>query len=591
MSSSNIHIAVLPFKVMSNRRNLEYLGEGLSEFIISKLSMVDGLRLSSSTSSFRFKNSSISLKEISEALQVNAIVEGSINIVDQDIKIFTSLIDPVNDHILWSHSREDLLKNIISLQDQISTDITEKLRENFWHFDFFGFDDQKKGISTDAFLCCLKGQYLYKKWNETDVNKAIECFNSALEYDEKYADPLIGLANCYVFLGGTGYMKPTEAFKKVNDYCDKARTIAPDSSDLDFTIGGKYFWQDWQLKKAFKTLNQVLESNPSHSESHTVLSLIYVLIGNTLQANKHINIALRLDPFSPNKLFTKGWIAYLSNDYELATKYCNQALKYSPKLMPAVVIKCCAQIMSGEAKAVEQFLKTSINSSEDETTFYGILGLCHANLGQLKELDLCKERLAKTSTDRSVAFQFLIYAASEDSENAIKWLNRAFEQKIPLLLFLIVDPLITPISHETDFIKLKSRLIELRWDGLKTNEPDHMHTKKTWSVADVKLVLDYMENEQPYLDPEVSVRKIANETGIHYNKLSALINEEFGKNFNEFINGYRVELFKERVVNKKYNHLSILGLAFECGFNSKSSFNNTFKRLTGITPKAYKNSI
>ena len=87
MNISNIHIAVLPFKVLSHKRDLEYIGDGLSEFIINKLSMVDQLRLSSSTSSFRFKNSSLSLKEISESLQVRAIVEGSISIIDKDINL------------------------------------------------------------------------------------------------------------------------------------------------------------------------------------------------------------------------------------------------------------------------------------------------------------------------------------------------------------------------------------------------------------------------------------------------------------------------------------------------------------------------
>ncbi|UTW62871.1 helix-turn-helix domain-containing protein [bacterium SCSIO 12741] len=592
MNKSNIHIAVLPFKVFSNKTDLEYLGDGLSEFIINKLSIIDGLRLTSSTSSFRFKNSPLSLKEISESLQAHVVVEGSVTIIDKKIKVLTNLIDPINDHVLWSQSWKDDFNNIIDLEEEISTEIAEKLRENFWHFDFSGFNLRKQNVSVDAYLHYLKGQYHYKKWNESDVNKAIDCFNKALSYEENYAAPLIGLANSYVFLAGTGYINPFDAFQKVNHYCDKAKVIAPNSSDLGFTLGSNYFWQDWQLKNAFVELNKVLESNPSHSESHTVLSLIYILIGKSLQANKHINIALQLDPLSPNKLFTKGWIAYLDHDYELAAKYCNQALSYSPKLMPAIVIKSCAQIMSGDTEAVIEFFTTKMDTCNDAAAYFGVLGLCYAKLEQLEKLDACKDKLSQITTDRSIAFQFLIYAFDNDHEKAVKWLRLAFDQKIPLLLFLIVDPLISPITQNADFIEIKSQLIKIRWSGLEVNETEvHITTKKTWSTEEVKRVIQFFEKEHPYLDAGIDIRKMATAMDIHCNKLSALINEEFGKNFNEFINGYRIELFKERIADAKYSHLSILGLALECGFNSKSSFNTAFKQLTGMTPKAYKNSI
>jgi AraC-like DNA-binding protein len=108
------------------------------------------------------------------------------------------------------------------------------------------------------------------------------------------------------------------------------------------------------------------------------------------------------------------------------------------------------------------------------------------------------------------------------------------------------------------------------------------------SVANYKLKLQQLlENEKPYLNPELSLRKMAELLGLHANQLSWLLNDGFGKNFNEFINHYRIETFKElSKLPENANH-TIMSIAYDCGFNSKTVFNTYFKKETGLTPKAY----
>jgi AraC-like DNA-binding protein len=96
-----------------------------------------------------------------------------------------------------------------------------------------------------------------------------------------------------------------------------------------------------------------------------------------------------------------------------------------------------------------------------------------------------------------------------------------------------------------------------------------------------------MQDEQPYLDPGLSLRGLADLVGIHPNKLSWLINQKMNKNFNEFVNHYRVEHFKRLAGDPDNAHISLIGLAYESGFNSKTVFNTYFKKETGRTPSAY----
>lgn len=101
---------------------------------------------------------------------------------------------------------------------------------------------------------------------------------------------------------------------------------------------------------------------------------------------------------------------------------------------------------------------------------------------------------------------------------------------------------------------------------------------------------DYMKSERPYLNPDLSLPQLAAELNISSHYLSRVINEQFNLNFFDFVNGYRVASVKEKINDPAFRNYSLLGIAFECGFNSKSAFNRIFKQITGITPSHFKNT-
>jgi len=104
-------------------------------------------------------------------------------------------------------------------------------------------------------------------------------------------------------------------------------------------------------------------------------------------------------------------------------------------------------------------------------------------------------------------------------------------------------------------------------------------------------VSDMMESDQLYLDPELSLKSLSRKIQMTPAQLSEVINSGFGINFNDFVNKYRVEEVKKRITSDQYAHLSLLSIALDCGFNSKATFNRVFKKLTNLSPSAYKNSL
>ena len=96
-----------------------------------------------------------------------------------------------------------------------------------------------------------------------------------------------------------------------------------------------------------------------------------------------------------------------------------------------------------------------------------------------------------------------------------------------------------------------------------------------------------MTDAAPYLNPDLSLRSLAGLINMHPNQLSWLLNDSLGKNFNEFVNHYRVETFKNLAKDSTNANITVLGLAYDSGFNSKTVFNNYFKKETGLTPKQF----
>ena len=124
---------------------------------------------------------------------------------------------------------------------------------------------------------------------------------------------------------------------------------------------------------------------------------------------------------------------------------------------------------------------------------------------------------------------------------------------------------------------------------IENSEPEKKLSDNTKSYHE-KLIL-LMQDQQVYLDQDLNLKTLADKLGLSNGYLSQIINQYESKNFFEFVNGYRVEAVKEKITDPKYDHLNLLGIAYESGFKSKSTFNLVFKKLTGLTPSAYKKSI
>lgn len=138
----------------------------------------------------------------------------------------------------------------------------------------------------------------------------------------------------------------------------------------------------------------------------------------------------------------------------------------------------------------------------------------------------------------------------------------------------------------TDTTKLKKLDFSFSPNRAAIPERDTISKKKI-ATEDIQKIKGLMEHEKPYLNPELNLSDLANLANLTRAQLSEIINSGFNQNFNDFVNGYRVEAFKDMLQEDKHKQLSILGIAYECGFNSKATFNRVFKKLTNSSPSEF----
>ncbi|MEO0506762.1 MAG: helix-turn-helix domain-containing protein [Bacteroidota bacterium] len=135
-----------------------------------------------------------------------------------------------------------------------------------------------------------------------------------------------------------------------------------------------------------------------------------------------------------------------------------------------------------------------------------------------------------------------------------------------------------------------SKLNQLKFDFIPeqvASETRESTLSKTISEQEIEMVKTLMMKKKPYLNPELNLVELAKLAEMSRGQLSGIINSGFGKNFNDFVNLYRIEAFKDKVGDAAHEKLSLLGIAYECGFNSKATFNRVFKKLTNSSPTEY----
>lgn len=592
MMISGNSVAVLPFVNMSDIRENEYFSDGITEEIINALCRLDDLMVTSRTSSFAFKNQNTDIREIGRRLGVYYLLEGSVRRVGDRVRITAQLIKADNGFHMWSEKWDRELKDIFILQDEISWIIAQKINSGI-KASSGQASLSKHSVHPDALDHYLKGLHLLNTFDHLNHQQMVEHFKKAIAIDPDFDRAYVGLCNSYTWLGSTGGIDPVESQKRVAENLMILMRLNPDTPEIYSLIAGKNFWLEWDLPRSLENINKALQLKPGFAEALVQKSIILMSMGRVEEAFACFFQAERLNPFDGVTTCCIGFLYNLINEN-------SHSLTYLEKNTDSIALWSAHFFLYLEVLCLNGFHEKAmaiIAKKEQQPDFTPIApyarSVCLSVMGEHKQaMDFVREKEIEIAANPALVS--LIYYLCKicinagEKEKAKELIKMAVSFRATPFMFYRIDHTFDEIRHDPEFITAMDSL-NLKMEPLPAETLKYRKASLPESVVrDMETRLTgLMQKEKPYLNPQFTSPDLAALAGTTTNQLSQFLNENLGRNFYDYINSYRLKEFLTLYNKPGYKHLSILGLAYECGFNSKSTFNAFFKKEMGMTPSEY----
>ena len=464
-------IAVLPFANMSPDPADEYFADGLTEELISKLSLVKGLRVIARTSVMSYKKKDRRISEIGTELGVGSVVEGSFRKAGKKIRVTTQLIDVRDEQHLWAQSYDRNLDDVFAVQTDIAKQVSDALKVKILEAEIDGID-RKPTESTEAYTLYLRGRYHFNRRGVEDIVKASEYFGKAVREDERFALGYVGLADCYAVLSNLGIDSGANH--------QKAKTAVAKGLELDEDLAeahatrGLIFVHEFSLGEAEEEFRKAIELKPSYAPAHHWYFRLLLGKERWDEALKQIERAVALDPFSQIINLNHAHYYRRRGDYDKALELYKKAVELDPNFAMAHYDLAVIYGMMKRSADMRREAKIAIERGAREAKI--AVGLGRAPYHRpVKILDVLvayfdddKEKVGKLLPELEANFgEPLAISALQaaglhfylgENEKGFEWLEKSYSRKEDDLLYIRTDELFDGIRDDPRYQNLLKRI-------------------------------------------------------------------------------------------------------------------------------------
>lgn len=452
-------LAVLPFVNMSADPENEFFSDGITEELLNALTKVDGLQVTSRTSAFAFKGKNTDIREIGIQLNVDRLLEGSVRKVGNRVRITAQLINAADGYHIWSESYDRNLTDIFAVQDEISSIIANKLRENLTVREHGETLVKVSTQNLEAYSLYLKGLHFHHKLTPKDTLKAIDYFEKAITLEPNYAQAYAMAAAGYAFLGATGQMRPNEAFDLVHSYSDKALQLDRSLAVGYAAKGWAYLFYDWKWQQAYESLLKAIELNPATTAAHPLLSFYYQITGRTKEAVDIMEKALLLDPLSPIIIHFLAEAYHNAGRTDEALKQAEWLLDMHPQMRVALELKGWCIGVQGDWKKAADIFEEVHRLIQHPLKGLAPLGYAYAQLGEAEKALDCIRKIEQRQVEEP--------GVVVDADLAMIWWSLGEKDKFFHHVFQCVEKRMGPIAILIDHPMFKKAADDPRYQLVK----------------------------------------------------------------------------------------------------------------------------
>lgn len=448
-------IAVLPLQNRGGDTDTEYLSDGLAESLIYRLSQMPNLKVSPTSSVFRYKGQDIDAEKVGKELGVDAVMSGRMIQRGDNLTISISLVDVANNKVIWGEQYDRKIADLLATQREIAGQIVNSLA--------IKISGDEKAINkrytenNEAYRLYLKGRYFWNKREAESTRKAIEYFNEAIEKDRGFALAYAGLADAYVVPASR--MPPHESMPKAKAAALRALEIDDTLAEAHTSLARVLQVYEWNWAESEKQYLRAIELNPRYAVAHQWYGGFLERTGRIDQAISRRNLALELDPLSAITTFELGQSFLFAKEYDKAREQFQKALELDPNLPAAYQYIPLVYVQKGLFdEAIANIQSAPANAALGET---GVPGYVYAMAGRTEDARSMIEQLKGLRGNRyyiSPVGIASVYAGLGEIDETILWLEKGYEERSFQMQLLKIDPRWDKIRSDPRFQDLVRRM-------------------------------------------------------------------------------------------------------------------------------------
>ena len=461
-------IAVLPFDNLSRDPDNAYFVEGIQDEILTRLAKIADLKVIARSSTQRFQNKS-DLPHIAQQLGVAHLLEGSVQKVNDQVRINVQLIRAANEAHLWAEVYDRKLTDIFAVESEIAKTIADTLRVKLT-----GSEQRviaaRPTENSEAHQLYLKGRFFWNKRTGNDLKKSIDYFKQAIAIDPNYALGYAGVADAYVFLPGYTAGAPRDCYPKAMAAAKKALELDDTLAEAHTTLALALWYYEFDFSQANREFERALELNPNYATGHQQYgNNTLSALGRCDEAIAEGKRAVELDPLSLVINSDLGMNYHYARRYAEAVAQLRKTVELDPGYYYAHVN--LGQVFAAQRafdEAIGEYQKA--RALNDDPFVLGLLGHAYASLGNKTEARKIVQQLKEVSRQRYVSlYSFvLVYVALEEKEEALRWLEQCYQDRAGADIgWIRVDALVDPLRGDPRFEALAEKIVPVREFGTK----------------------------------------------------------------------------------------------------------------------------
>jgi TolB-like protein/DNA-binding winged helix-turn-helix (wHTH) protein len=455
-------IAVLPLQNLSNDADQEYFTEGMTDALITDLAQIASLKVISRTSVMRFKTTDKSLPEIARELNVDGIVEGSVQRSGGRVRINIQLVHGSSDQHLWARSYDRELGDTLQLQGEVAEDIAERVSAKL------AGPGQLHGLSIAlniyAYDDYLMGRQYVRRLKRDNVIKGIQFLERSIQGDPNYAPAYAELSDAYQILAAFNHFPPREVLPKARAAAARALELNENLAEAHVYMGavlGEYEL-NWPAEQ--REIRRALQLDENSSLAHAMYADNLLLLGRKNEATEEIKAALELDPFSPFVHSVAAGLFIWTREFDQAISEARRAVEIDPSFAHGHLVLAGALGRKGEFdEAFEEWLRYLALDGDEE-----LAQLLRGAATQLSDRGDPGRKLGhitlgyyRQKGEREYVAAFTIAMTHWDlgeKDQTLRWLDKAYEERCTSLYTLALDPSFDPLRSDPRFQNLLHRM-------------------------------------------------------------------------------------------------------------------------------------